>query len=109
MLETPGGIIDPQDGAPAVAAARELREETGYHSDELIPLGSVHPNPATHTNRCHLFLARNARLAGAPQWDGTEELEVRLVPKHEVERLIADGTVSHALAVTALLLARLRW
>ena len=108
-LETPGGIIDPHDGAPAVAAARELREETGYQAGELVPLGTIHPNPATHTNRCHIFLAPNVRLAGAPQWDATEDLEVRLVPQSEVDALISSGEITHAIAVVALLLARVRW
>ena len=79
-LEVPAGIIDPTDASPVVAAARELREETGYAADRLEPLGVVHPNPAIMNNQCHIFVAHDVTRVGAPQWDGTEELEVMTVP-----------------------------
>ncbi len=107
-LETPGGITDPEDPSPAYAAARELREETGYVSNQLEPLATVHPNPAIQTNRLHIFLARDARLEAAPAWDGTEEIAVELVPVAQLPALISGGAITHALAVTALLLAQAR-
>ncbi|MBI4516635.1 MAG: NUDIX hydrolase [Deltaproteobacteria bacterium] len=105
-LEIPGGIIDPQDASPRHAGARELLEETGYAAAELLPLGVIHPNPATHTNRCHMFLARAARPVSEPRWDGTEEIAVQLVPVTQLAQLISEGAITHALAVAALLLAQ---
>jgi len=100
-LEVPAGIIDPTDADPAVAARRELREETGYGCGELLALGTVHPNPAIMNNRCHMFVAYEARQVGAPQWDGTEELEVAVVPLDTVPDLIRSGAVSNALTIVA--------
>lgn len=100
-LEVPAGIIDPTDASPLVAAARELREETGYAATRFEPIGVVHPNPAIMNNRCHIFVARDATLAGAPEWDGTEELEVETVPLAAIPDLIRAGGVSNALTVTA--------
>jgi ADP-ribose pyrophosphatase len=104
-LEVPAGLIDPEDASPSHAGARELREETGYGAADLIPLAVVHPNPALQNNRCHIFLARDARRVGEVQWDGTEEIAVELVPVAEIGARIDSGEISHALAVTALLLA----
>ena len=60
-LELPGGIIDATDATPGTAAVRELREETGYVCGPVVPAGTFSPNPATHANTVHIFIARNAR------------------------------------------------
>jgi 8-oxo-dGTP pyrophosphatase MutT (NUDIX family) len=102
-LEIPGGMIDAEDPSPAVAAARELREETGYEAERLVPLGLVHPNPAIQSNRCHTFLAENARPVSAPQPDETEDIRVVLHRAEDVPRLLRDGRITHALVVAGLL------
>ena len=58
-VEVPGGMVDPGE-EPIEAARRELLEETGFASDRWTSLGSVAPNPAFLTNRCHHFLAEGA-------------------------------------------------
>ena len=102
-LELPGGMIDPEDPSPAVAGARELREETGYEADRLVPLGVVHPNPAIQANRCHTFLAENARIVSAPEPDETEDIRVVLHRVEEIPRLLQEGRITHALVVAGLL------
>jgi 8-oxo-dGTP pyrophosphatase MutT (NUDIX family) len=101
-LEIPGGMIDPEDLDPMAAAAREMREETGYEAEQLVPLGVVHPNPAIQGNRCHTFLAENARLVGDLQSDETEEIRVVLHPVGDVPRLLREGLITHALVVAGL-------
>ena len=100
-LEIPGGMVDPCDASPLHAARREMQEETGYDSEDIIPLGSIHPNPAIQGNRCHTFLARNVEKRFEPHFDTTEETEVILVPAASLPDLVRQGRITHALVVTA--------
>lgn len=106
-LEIPGGMIDPGE-APLEAAARELREETGFASDRWHHLGTVAPNPAVQSNRLHTFLALDCRQIGPPQLDGMENCRLELLPFDRVPRLLAEGRFTHALVVAGLAFEQLR-
>lgn len=100
-LEVPGGLVDPEDGSPDVAARREMQEETGYDTDEIVYLGEVAPNPAIQNNVCYTYLALNARLRGPQRPEGTEEIDVVLVDPADVPGLVTSGRITHALIVVA--------
>ena len=107
-LEIPGGVIDAGEDYVA-AGLRELREETGYIGERARLLGSVHPNPAMQSNRCHLVLVENVRREAKLDWDPDEEFEIMTKPVDDVFNLAYSGGITHAMVLDALLLFTPHW
>jgi len=107
-LEIPGGVMDLGEN-PIEAGLRELREETGYVGSGAKILGSVHPNPAIQSNRCHLVLVENVQRSAALDWDPEEEIEVLTLPVNQVYDWARSGKITHSLVLDALLFFAPRW
>lgn len=107
-LEIPGGAMEAGEN-PIEAGLRELREETGFTGTRARLLGTVHPNPAIQSNRCHFVLVEEAVQSAALEWDADEEIEVTTVPVDEVLAHARDGGITHALVLSALFFLEPDW
>lgn len=100
-LELPGGLVDSEDPSPAVAAQRELLEETGYQSPELILIGECFPQPAVLSNGCFFFLAKDAEKIRESNLDDGEDIEIIKVPLKSILHLIETGEINHGMVLLA--------
>lgn len=85
-----GGYLHEEE-KPLEGAKRELREETGYSSDEWISLGDYCVGGNRNIAKAHLFLALNARFVGETESDDLEEMELLHLSRKEVESALEKG------------------
>ena len=115
-LELSGGVVDePVDEAgdeteggqraALSAVKRELLEETGYAGGTFTHLASLSPNPATHNNLIHSFIAQGVTPYAEQALDATEDIEVVLKPLSKVVALAAQGKIMQTMQVSTLFLA----
>jgi len=105
FLELPGGAVEPDDVSLVQAARREFEEETGFTARRWKLVTSLHPNPATHTNRVHFFLALGAILNHSQRLDvGEQGLQVKLIDIPAVLDGLRSGLIGQATHVSGILL-----
>jgi ADP-ribose pyrophosphatase len=108
-LEIPGGVMDHAGEDPIAAGLRELREETGFGGGVAKLIGTVRPNPAIQSNRCHFVFVESAVRAHDLAWDTDEEIEIVVEPVEKVLALAHSGGIFHSLVLNALMLFEPHW
>ena len=102
VLEIPAGKFDYIGEDHEEAALRELREETGYTTDCLTPIGALSTSPALLTEIIYLYLAENM-TPGETEPDEDEFLELVEIPLEELVDMILRGEVEDAKTQAAVL------
>ncbi len=108
ILETPGGVVDPEEGKdPTQTAFRELEEETAYTTQKMLFLGALNPNPALQNNRVHFFLALGCQIAEDRKHfpDLHENISVVKTKLEDLEEMVRLGQIDHSLSALCILLA----
>ncbi|HIE24911.1 MAG TPA: NUDIX hydrolase [Anaerolineales bacterium] len=104
ILELPAGVLEKNE-EPILSAERELREETGMGSDNLLELGKFYLAPGYSTELMTVFLAKDLyENPLAP--DANEFLDLEKIPIADVFALAEKGEIPDAKTLAALLMAR---
>lgn len=90
LLGPPGGRLEPGED-PLLGGRRELFEETGYWSDEIILLGCCLPFPGISDQKIHYLFAKNAFKKGEQKLDPFEFIQVELKTDEELKREIKNS------------------
>ena len=94
LLEFPAGHVEAGED-PALTAARELEEETGYSAARIEHVYRYHPSVGRSNQVVHVFKA-SGLAGGNTSHDGGEDIDVEILPVDMVRRQIAEGKVESA-------------
>ena len=103
MLELPAGVMDPGE-LPLESARRELREETGMDSGNLVALGGFFMVAGYSNEYMHAYLALDLMEAPLEQ-DEDEFLELERLPLAELYRRALAGELEDGKTMVTLMLA----
>lgn len=97
--EIPHGFIE-KDESEQASAIRELLEETGLESADVVSLGYITPDSGIIAARVHVYLAQSG--GAVVQQHGEMGLrEFRLFPRAEFERMIRDSEIQDSFTLAA--------
>jgi len=104
LLELPAGVINNEE-APEIAAAREVREETGMAAGKLTLIGNFYLAPGYSSEYMHVYLATD--LYHAPlQQDEDEFLHLEAVKVEKALQMAHAAQIYDGKTLAALLLAQ---
>lgn len=101
LWELPAGKLEPGED-PMVCAARELEEETGYRTEQLISLGAFYPTPAYCQEIIHMYYTRQL-VPTRQHLDRDEFLEVASIPFEQAAAMVKSGEIADGKTALAIL------
>jgi ADP-ribose pyrophosphatase len=106
IFELPAGKLDKNED-PFICAVRELEEETGYKSNNVVKLGSIFTTPGFCTEVLHIFLAKDLKHGNHNREEGELEMEVLEFSLNELDEMIQSGELKDAKSICAIQMLKL--
>lgn len=106
LLELPAGTYDKDSEEPAIAAKRELHEETGYKTDNLVLLGTAYDFPTKDRHSISIYFTDDIAFEPITHKEATEDVEVVKIPLDELEKYIERGEIAVSGTIAAIHLAK---
>jgi ADP-ribose pyrophosphatase len=101
LWELPAGTLE-KDEVPEATAVRELREETGYSCQQIIPLTCYYSSPGFCNERMFAYAAMDL-TPGMQDLDETEKITLSIFTWKECLEMIKTGKIKDAKTIATLL------
>ena len=99
VLEIPAGKLSPGE-EPALAAQRELAEETGIQAARMELLFTLYPTPGYTNEKIYVYRAWEGEQEAAHPDDG-ELVDAEFIPLSEVKEMLENGELKDAKTIVA--------
>ena len=98
IIECCAGMLDELD--PEAAIIKEIKEETGYHVNEVTKIYEAFATPGAHMEKIHFYTARyDASMKvheGGGKLSEQEDIEILEYGYDEIPELLKSGTIIDA-------------
>lgn len=101
-LEIPAGAFDADQESGLICASRELEEETGYHSDNIEWLITLHSLVAFCNEKIEVFVAHDL-IPSHQHLDEEEFIDLKAYTIDELKDMIFSEKITDAKTVSALM------
>ena len=101
-ISIPGGYLD--EGENKVEAAkRELEEETGLISNNIVEVSNYYPDMGNCDHINYVYIAFDCEPKGKKKYDEDEYIDTIEVTKEELYELVEKGEINNAATIIAAL------
>ena len=102
LLEIPAGTREKNESA-IETARRELQEEIGKDSTNIVPFGGFYTAPGFTNEYIDLFIARDLVPVYGVEPDEDEDIQIEIVTLNDAVDMIGTGLIKDAKTIAALM------